>query len=42
LLALAACGKEPLYQEESYVFGTRVEITIYGDDEPHARAAIAS
>lgn len=43
LLALTACGKkEPLYQEESYVFGTRVEVSIYGDDETHARAAIAS
>lgn len=41
-LLLASCGKEPLYQEESYVFGTRVEVTIYGDDETHARAAIAS
>ncbi len=41
-LLLAACGKEPLYQEESYVFGTRVEISIYGDDETHARAAVAS
>jgi thiamine biosynthesis lipoprotein len=42
LLTLTACGKEPLYQEESYVFGTRVEVTIYGDDEAHARAAIVS
>ena len=42
VLFLSACGKEPLYQEESYVFGTRVEVTIYGDDETHAKAAIAS
>lgn len=43
LLAFTACGKqEPLYQEESYVFGTRVEVSVYGDEEPHARAAIAS
>lgn len=41
-LALVSCGKEPLYQEESYVFGTRVEISIYGGDETHARAAVAS
>ncbi|TAJ82657.1 MAG: FAD:protein FMN transferase [Gallionellaceae bacterium] len=41
-LSLASCGKEPLYQEESYVFGTRVEISIYGDDETHARAAVAA
>lgn len=41
LLSLAACGKEPIYQEESYVFGTRVDVSIYGDDETHARAAVA-
>lgn len=41
-LSLVSCGKEPLYQEESYVFGTRVEISIYGDDETHARAAVAA
>ncbi|MBI5919588.1 MAG: FAD:protein FMN transferase [Nitrosomonadales bacterium] len=39
-LALGACGKEPLYQEEGFVFGTRVEITVYGEDEAQARQAI--
>lgn len=42
LLALSGCSKEPLYQEESYVFGTRVDVTIYGEDETKARAAVAS
>jgi thiamine biosynthesis lipoprotein len=39
---LSACGKEPLYQEQGYVFGTLVEVSIYGDNEAHARQAIAS
>jgi len=41
-LALSACGKEPLYQEEGFVFGTRVEVSIYGEDEIRARKAVAS
>lgn len=37
LLLLGGCTrKEPLYQQQSYVFGTLVDITIYG--EPEARA----
>ncbi len=42
LAMLGGCGKEPFYQEESYVFGTRVDVTIYGEDETKARAAVAS
>jgi thiamine biosynthesis lipoprotein len=42
LFLLAACGKEPLHQEQGYVFGTLVEVTIYGETEPHARQATAS
>lgn len=41
-LALSSCAKEPLYQEESFVFGTRVEISIYGADQHRATAAAAS
>ena len=26
VLALAACAKAPLHQQESFVFGTRVEV----------------
>ncbi len=38
---LVSCGKEPLYQEQGYVFGTLVEVSIYGETEPHARQAVA-
>jgi thiamine biosynthesis lipoprotein len=39
-LLLAACqGKEPLHQEQSYVFGTLVDVTVYGESEPRARQA---
>jgi thiamine biosynthesis lipoprotein len=38
-LLLAACGKEPIYQQQSYVFGTLVEVTIYGEPEAKAQAA---
>ncbi|WP_245575293.1 FAD:protein FMN transferase [Chitinibacter tainanensis] len=44
-LWLSACGKNELYQQESYVFGTRVQISIYGLDEAvaakHAGAVLA-
>lgn len=38
-LLLSACGKAPLHQQESFVFGTRVEILIAGLDEAKARPA---
>ena len=38
LLALAGCGREPLVQSRSYVFGTLVDISIYGEDEARAQA----
>lgn len=38
-LLLGACGKEPFYQEQGYVFGTLVDVSIYGEDEPRARQA---
>ncbi len=42
LALLAGCsGKEPLYQEQGYVFGTLVEISIYGEDEVRARQAVS-
>ena len=41
-LLLAACGKAPLHQQESFVFGTRVEILIAGLDETQARPAAAA
>ncbi|WP_432723561.1 FAD:protein FMN transferase [Jeongeupia wiesaeckerbachi] len=36
-LLLGGCGDDPLYTQEGYVFGTRVEISIWG--LPHERAA---
>ncbi|MBE9607780.1 FAD:protein FMN transferase [Chitinilyticum piscinae] len=36
LLLLAGCGKPALYQQESYVFGTRVQISIYGLSDAEA------
>ena len=42
LCSLAACGKAPLYQQESFVFGTRVELLIAGVDEAQARPAAAA
>lgn len=39
---LAACSPAGLYQQESFVFGTRVELQIYGVPEPTARAAAAA
>jgi len=37
---LGACGEKPLVHEESFVFGTRVEIVTEGSPESQARAAI--
>ncbi|MBI4809828.1 MAG: FAD:protein FMN transferase [Nitrosomonadales bacterium] len=38
-LLLTACSKEPFYQEQAYVFGTQVDVSIYGEDEARARQA---
>lgn len=35
---LFGCGREPLYQSQAYVFGTLVDISIYGESEARARA----
>jgi thiamine biosynthesis lipoprotein len=40
VVLLTACGKEPFYQEQGYVFGTLVDVSIYGEDEAKARAAV--
>jgi len=40
LLLLTACGEDEVYQQESYVFGTRVQISIWGlPDEVAAKHA---
>jgi thiamine biosynthesis lipoprotein len=36
LLLLAGCG-EKLHKQQSYVFGTLVEVTVYGEAEDKAR-----
>lgn len=36
-LLLNGCSHEPLYQSQSYVFGTLVDISIYGESEPRGR-----
>lgn len=38
-LLLSSCGKQPFYQEQAYVFGTQVDVSIYGEDEAKARQA---
>jgi FAD:protein FMN transferase len=40
LCGLTACSREPLVQSQSYVFGTLVDISIYGEPEPHAHELI--
>lgn len=41
ILLLTACeGKKPLYQEQGYVFGTLVEVSVYGETEPRAKQAV--
>lgn len=42
LWLLAACAPSPLYQQQAYVFGTLVEISVYGVPEPQARQATAA
>ncbi|MGA8146010.1 MAG: FAD:protein FMN transferase [Gallionellaceae bacterium] len=41
---LAACGNKelPTYQEQGYVFGTLVEVSVYGEEDAKARQAVAS
>ena len=37
---LAACTKEPIYRQQSYVFGTLVEVTIWGENDARAQELI--
>ena len=41
LALLTACTKEPLYHSQSYVFGTLVDISIYGTTEDRAQEVSA-
>jgi thiamine biosynthesis lipoprotein len=38
LLLLSACSREPLYHSQSYIFGTLVDISIYGEEQQRAQA----
>lgn len=43
VLTLTACTKEsPAYQEQGYVFGTLVEVSVYGEEDARARQAVAA
>jgi FAD:protein FMN transferase len=42
ILSTVACNKPPLYQEQDFVFGTRVEISIYGESDARAQSAVAA
>ena len=39
---LAACGKAPLQEQQAYVFGTRVEVVVVGENPDLGRQAIAA
>ena len=42
-LLLASCSKAPqLYQREAYVFGTRVEVSMWGESADQAKRAMAA
>jgi thiamine biosynthesis lipoprotein len=38
---LAGCGRPAMHSQESYVFGTRIEVLVWGQPEDQARAAVA-
>ncbi len=40
VLMLAGCGERPVYQQQSYVFGTLVEVSVYGVPKEKARPAV--
>lgn len=44
VLLLSSCGekKEPLYQEQGYVFGTLVEVSIYGETDEKSKQAVSA
>ena len=43
VLLLGGCSRErPAYQEQGYVFGTLVEVTVYGEPDARARQAVAA
>lgn len=41
VLTLAACGRDEIHRQEAYVFGTRVDLTVYGESRDRAAEAMA-
>lgn len=41
-LALGACARNEVHRQEAYVFGTRVDVSVYGSDPEEARRAMAA
>lgn len=41
-LILSACSREQVFKQESFVFGTRVEVAVYGSDEALAGKAMSA
>ena len=39
---LAGCSQPQLFHQEAYVFGTRVDLTVYGDSQQQAEKAMAA
>jgi thiamine biosynthesis lipoprotein len=42
LLLLTGCARDQVLHRESYVFGTRVELAVYGDDPERANLAMSA
>lgn len=42
LLSLAACSRSEVFRHEAFVFGTRVDVAVYGKDQAEADAAAAA
>lgn len=42
LALLAGCARDQLFRQESYVFGTRVEVVVFGHDAAQAERALAA
>lgn len=40
LLTLTGCGEPPLYKQQAYVFGTLVDISVYGEEEAKAQRVV--
>lgn len=41
-LCLVACNQPVVHQQEAFVFGTRVEVVVYGESDARARAATSA